>query len=65
VQEAPDVRAVLTAGLQAVVEAATTEVPRSVLTGRALRRFDVDTGAEAGTGDTGRPELVADAPTAA
>jgi hypothetical protein len=48
-----------------VVEAATTELPRSVLTGRALRRFDVDTGAEDGTGDTERPELVADAPTAA
>ena len=55
VQEAPDVRAVLTAGLQAVVEAATTELPRSVLTGRALRRFDVDTGAEDGTGDAERP----------
>ena len=45
--------------------AATTELPRSVLTGRALRRFDVDTGAENGTGDTERPGLVADAPTAA
>jgi hypothetical protein len=65
VQEAPDVRAVLTAGLQAVVEAATTELPRSILTGRALRRFDVDTGAEAGTGDTERSGAVADAPTAA
>ena len=64
-QEAPDVRAVLTAGLQAVVDAATTELPRSVLTGRALRRFDVDTGAEDGTGDTERPGSVADAPTAA
>ena len=65
VQEAPDVRAVLTAGLQAVVEAATTELPRSVLTGRALRRFDVDTEAGDETGDTERPGLVADAPTAA
>jgi hypothetical protein len=64
-QEAPDVRAVLTAGLQAVVEAATTELPRSVLTGRALRRFEVDTGAEDETRDTERPGLVADAPTAA
>ena len=65
VQEAPDVRAVLTAGLQAVVEAATTELPRSVLTGRALRRFDVDIEAADGTGDAERPGAVADAPTAA
>jgi len=57
------VRALLTAGLQAVVEAATTELPRSTLTGRALRRFDVE--AEEGTEDTERPGLVADAPTAA
>jgi hypothetical protein len=65
VQEASDVRAVLTAGLQAVVEAATTELPRSVLTGRALRRFDVDTEAGEGTGDAERPGAVVDAPTAA
>lgn len=37
----------------------------NTLTGRALRRFDVDSGAENGTGDTERPGLVADAPTAA
>ena len=37
--------------------------PRSVLTGRALRRFDVE--AEDGTGDTERPGAVSDAPTAA
>ena len=55
VQEAPDVRAVLTAGLQAVVEAATTELPRSVLTGRALRRFDVDTEAGDGPGTPSAP----------
>jgi hypothetical protein len=63
VQEAPDVRALLTAGLQAVVEAATTELPRSALTGRALRRFDVE--AAEGTGDAERPGAVTDAPTAA
>ena len=42
VQHAPDLRATLTAGLQAVVEAATAEWPQSALTGRALRRFDVE-----------------------
>ena len=65
VQAAPDVRALLTAGLQTVIEAATSELPRSALTGRALRRFDVDAEAEDGTGDTERPGAVADAPTAA
>jgi hypothetical protein len=63
VQQAPDLRAVLTAGLQAVVEAATTELPRSVLTGRALRRFDVEAGD--GTGDAEPSGAVTDAPTAA
>jgi len=48
VHHAPDLRATLTAGLQAVVEAATTEWPRSGLTGRALRRFDVETEEEPG-----------------
>ena len=48
VHHAPDLRATLTAGLQAVVEAATAEWPRSALTGRALRRFDVETEGEPG-----------------
>jgi Protein of unknown function (DUF3150) len=48
VSQAPDLRATLAAGLQAVVEAATAELPRSALTGRALRRFDVEADAEAG-----------------
>ena len=48
VQHAPDLRATLTAGLQAVVEAATAEWPQSALTGRALRRFDVETEGEPG-----------------
>jgi hypothetical protein len=48
-----------------VVDAATTEVPRSVLTGRALRRFDVDIEAGDGTGDAERAGAVVDAPTAA
>ncbi len=65
VQEAPDVRALLTAGLQAVVEAATTELPRSALTGRALRRFDVDTQGGDGTDDAERIQTASDAPTAA
>ena len=47
-----------------MIEAATSELPRSALTGRALRRFDVDAEAEDGTGDTERPGAVADAPTA-
>jgi hypothetical protein len=51
VQGAPDVRALLTAGLQAVVEAVTTARPRSALTGRALRRFDVEAPAEDGAGE--------------
>ncbi|PYM56853.1 MAG: hypothetical protein DMD79_21085 [Candidatus Rokuibacteriota bacterium] len=42
VQRTPDLRATLTTGLQAVVEAATAELPRSALTGRALRHFDVE-----------------------
>ena len=48
VDHAPDLRATLTAGLQAVVEAATAEWPRSGLTGRALRRFDVEVDGEPG-----------------
>ncbi len=64
-QQAPDVRAVLTAGLQAVVEAATTDLPRSVLTGRALRRFDVDTQGGDGTDDAEPIRATSDAPTAA
>jgi len=46
VSQAPDLRATLAAGLQGVVEAATAEFPRSGLTGRALRRFDVEADAE-------------------
>jgi hypothetical protein len=65
VQAASDVRALLTAGLQAVVEAATTELPRSALTGRALRRFDVEPHAGDGTGDPERILVASDAPTAA
>jgi hypothetical protein len=65
VQGTPDVRALLTAGLQAVVEAATTELPRSALTGRALRRFDVDTQGGDGTDDAERLSAASDAPTAA
>jgi hypothetical protein len=65
VQEATDVRTLLTAGLQAVVEAATTELPRSVLTGRALRRFDVDTQGGDGTDDAEPIRAASDAPTAA
>jgi hypothetical protein len=65
VQETPDVRALLTAGLQAVVEAATTELPRSGLTGRALRRFDVETQGGDGTDDAERIRAASDAPTAA
>ena len=48
VSQAPDLRATLAAGLQAVVDAATAELPRSGMTGRALRRFDVEVDAEAG-----------------
>jgi hypothetical protein len=48
VAHAPDLRATLAAGLQAVVEAATAEWPRSGLTGRALRRFDVEVDGEPG-----------------
>jgi hypothetical protein len=65
VQEAPDVRALLTAGLQAVVGAATAELPRSALTGRALRRFEVDAEATDGTDDAGRARAASGAPTAA
>jgi hypothetical protein len=65
VQAAPDVRALLTAGLQAVVEAATTELPRSALTGRALRRFDVAAPAEDGAGEPEGSRAPLDAPTAA
>ena len=65
VQGAPDVRALLTAGLQAVVEAATTARPRSALTGRALRRFDVEAPAEDGIGEPEGSRTPRDAPTAA
>src|SRR5207245_11069513 len=65
VQAVPDVRALLTAGLQAVVEAATTELPRSALTGRALRRFDVEPQAGDGMDDAERILAASDAPTAA
>jgi hypothetical protein len=47
VSQAPDLRATLAAGLQAVVDAATAELPRSGLTGRTLRRFDIEADAEA------------------
>ena len=65
VSQAPDIRALLTAGLQAVVEAATTELPRSALTGRALRRFDVDAQVGEETGDAEGIQTASDAPTAA
>jgi len=65
VQAAPDVRALLTAGLQAVVEAATTELPRSALTGRALRRFDVEAEAGDGSAEAEGIPAASDAPTAA
>jgi Protein of unknown function (DUF3150) len=42
VSQVPDLRATLAAGLQAVVAVATAELPVSGLTGRALRRFDVE-----------------------
>jgi hypothetical protein len=59
------VRAWLTAGLQAVVEAATTELPRSVLTGRALWQFDVEAQAGDGADEPKRSRTPVDAPTAA
>jgi hypothetical protein len=64
VQETPDVRALLSAGLQAVVNAATAELPRSVLTGRALRRFEVEA-EEDGTSDSEPSRATMGAPTAA
>jgi hypothetical protein len=65
VSQAPDLRATLAAGLQAVVEAATAELPRSGLTGRALRRFDIEDQVGDGTGDPGRIGATSDAFTAA
>ena len=64
VQETPDVRALLSAGLQEVVNAATAELPRSVLTGRALRRFEVEA-EEDGTSDSEPSQATMGAPTAA
>ena len=63
VAHAPDLRATLTAGLQAVVEAATTEWPRSGLTGRALRRFDIETEGDPGVAATA--EATPESPVAA
>ncbi len=63
VTHAPDLRATLTAGLQAVVEAATTEWPRSGLTGRALRRFDIET--EGDPGVAAAAEATPESPVAA
>jgi hypothetical protein len=51
VSQAPDLRAMLAAGLQSVVDAAAAELPRSGLTGRALRRFDVEADAEPEAGE--------------
>jgi hypothetical protein len=48
-----------------VVEAATTALSRSALTGRALRRFDVDAQAGDGTGEPEGSRTTLDAPTAA
>jgi hypothetical protein len=59
VSQAPDLRATLAAGLQGVVEAATADLPRSGLTGRALRRFDVEADAET---EAGGPAPVIAAP---
>ena len=64
-QAAPDVRALLSAGLQAVVNAAIAELPRSALTGRALRRFEVESGANDGADDAERALAASGAPTAA
>ncbi len=61
VSQAPDLRATLAAGL----EAATAELPRSGLTGRALRRFDIEDEVGDGTGDPGRIGATTDASTAA
>jgi hypothetical protein len=61
VSRAPDIRAMLSAGLQAVVDAATAELPWSVLTGRALRRFDVETD----EADSVAPAVAAPSPPAA
>ena len=65
VSQAPDLRATLAAGLQGVVEAVTAELPRSGLTGRALRRFDLEDQVGDGTGDPGRIGATSDAATAA
>jgi hypothetical protein len=64
VQDAPDVRSLLGAGLQAVVDAATAELPRSALTGRALRRFEVEADQD-GTSDSESTRATSGAPTAA
>jgi hypothetical protein len=59
VSQAPDLRATLAAGLRSVVEAATAELPRSGLTGRALRRFDIEADVEK---EAGGPPPVTAAP---
>jgi hypothetical protein len=64
VSQAPDLRAMLAAGLQGVVEVATAELPRSGLTGRALRRFDVEADADLEAGGTA-PVTAAPEPVAA
>ena len=65
VSQAADLRATLTAGLQSVVDAATAELPRSGLTGRALRRFDVEPDAELEAGGLAPATAAPESPAAA
>jgi hypothetical protein len=65
VSQAPDLRATLAAGLQGLVEAATAELPRSGLTGRALRRFDLEADAETGAGGLAPVTAAPESPAAA
>ena len=65
VSQAAELRATLTAGLQSVVDAATAELPRSGLTGRALRRFDVEPDAELEAGGLAPATAAPESPAAA
>jgi hypothetical protein len=63
--QAPDLRETLAAGLQSLVDVATAKLPRSGLTGRALRRFDVEDEVGDGTGDVALIGVTSAASTAA